>query len=224
MKHGLLTVLALLGAFLWVGCEPTAPIVYEHIPVHPSKTLTLPTEQLCQLDWHSPHRRGGRIQNVRPANGSVEFDIDFPSNNPGDNEVTFVSSGEGGLGLLVGMEVSGYERFSLKFTLVSINGAAAETEPEKQLTVGAVVGPTAGRVMAYDAQTLSLNADEQNAVSTTLMRTRELYQIGLFACMKNPKAWGEQPSKVTLRIEPVENAGAVPTPQIIGETNMFTDY
>lgn len=220
MKNGFLIVCALLGAFLWIGCEPTRPIVYEYIPVHPSKTLTLPADQLVQLDWHSPHRRGGRIENIRPVGDGVEFDIDFPSNNPGDNEVTYVSSGEGGLGLLVGMNVSGYETFTLKFTLVSINGTAAAPELDKQITVGAVIGPTAGRIRDCDRQILSLNGAERSAVSSTVMRTTELYQIGFYAGMKNPKAWSEKPTKLTLRIEPVENAGRVPQPQVIEDEGL----
>ncbi|MHC4552066.1 MAG: hypothetical protein ACYSUT_04765 [Planctomycetota bacterium] len=224
MKNGLMIVFSLLGILLWAGCEPTYPIEYEHLPIHPSKRLTLPADQLVQLDWHSPHRRGGRIESIQPTDGAgVLFNIDFPSNNPGDNEVTYVSSGEGGMGLLVGMDVNGYETFALKFTLVSINGTAAAPELDKQLTVGAVVGPTAGRIMAYDAKTLSLNGTEKNAVSTTLMRTRELYQIGFLANIKNPKAWGEKPNKVVLLVEPVENAGPVPQPEII-EDNKIRIY
>ena len=217
VKKGLILACALLGVVVWIGCEPTAPLVYEMISVHPSKTLTLPQTQLVQLDWHSPHRRGGTIENVRPLpdGTGVEFDIDFPSNNPGDNEVTFVSSGEGGLGTLIGKDVRGYEAFSLKFTLVSINGIVAAPELDKQLDVGAVIGPTSGKVTACEMQTLSLNGTERTAVTTTPMRTKKLYQIGFYAGMKNPSAWGETANKLTLRIEPVENAAPVPQPKLI---------
>lgn len=219
MKNGILIIgVAVLLASL-AGCEQLStkdsePLEYQPIVVHPSKTLTLPGNQLIALDWHSPHRRGGRIENKRlVAGGGVEFDVYFPSNAPGDNEVTFVSSGEGGLGILAGRSIEGYERFTLKFTLVAINGKTGAPELDKKLTVGALIGPTSsGKLRTYQPVALSLNGSEKSAVSTTKIRTKNLYQIGFHCRMENFADWGNSPAMVTLRVEPVDNAGAVPVP------------
>ena len=217
MKNGILIFSVFLGLISLVGCKELStkdsePLKYEPISVHPSKTLTLPQNQLMSLDWHSPHRRGGRIDNKRMvAGGGVEFDIYFPSNEPRDNEVTYVSSGEGGLGILSGRNIWGYERFSLKFTLVSINGKTGAPEMGKKLMVGSVIGPTStGKLRVYEPVILSLDGPEKVAVSTTTMRSKKIYQIGFHARMDNPTDWGQSSTMVTLRVEPVENAGAVP--------------
>lgn len=218
MKKGILLtgILSLLLIAL-AGCETfstedSEPLKYAPVTVHPSKTLTLPKDQLLALDWHSPHRRGGRIENKRSVAGSgVEFDIYFPSNHPSDNEVTYVSSGEGGLGTLAGSNIEGYERFALKFTLVSINGKTGAPEIGKKLILGALIGPTStGRLRTYQPVTLSLDGTEKTAVSTTNIRTKKIYQIGFHAIMKNPSEWTDSPALVRLRVEPVDNAGKVP--------------
>lgn len=219
MKNGILylgicAVIVLLAGCETISTEDSEPLVYEPIVVHPSKTLTLPNNQLLSLDWHSPHRRGGRVEAARPAatGAGVEFDLYFPSDNPGDNEVTFVSSGEGGLGTLAGSSIEGYERFALKFTLVSINGTTAPSEPAKKLTVGSLVGPSAGRLKVWQPLTLGLN---DSGISSTSMRTKNIYQIGFHARMDNPGQWGASGAKVTLRIKPVENAGPVPAQVLV---------
>ena len=152
VKNGIYCIGICVAAIMLVGCEALStedsePLHYAPIVVHPSKTLTLPQDQLLSLDWHSPHRRGGRVEAVRPVAGAgVEFDIYFPSNHPGDNEVTFVSSGEGGLGTLAGSNIEGYERFVLKYSLVSINGKAGIPDMSRKLTVGSLIGPSAGKL------------------------------------------------------------------------------
>ncbi len=213
VKNGILCIGICVAAIILGGCEAIStedsePLHYEPIVVHPSKTLTLPVDQLLSLDWHSPHRRGGRVEAVRPiAEGGVEFDIYFPSNNPGDNEVTFVSSGEGGLGALAGNNIEGYERFVLKYTLISINGKASIPDMSRKLTVGSLIGPSAGKLKVWQPLTLSLSG---SGISSTSMRTKKIYQIGFHARMTNPLEWDATGAKVTLRIEPAENAGPVP--------------
>jgi hypothetical protein len=202
------------AAILLAGCQSDEAIVYEILPVHPSRTITLDRDQLLSLDWHSPHARGGRVTGKRAVAGTgVEFDLYFPSNDAGDNEVIYVSSGEGGLATLVGKDIAGYERFSLKFTLVSINGKTGAPELDKKLTVGAVIGPTSsGRPRTYQADTLSLNGNDKAATVTTAMQTGKIYQIGFYAGMQNPLQWTRSPARLTLRVEPVDHAGPVPIP------------
>ncbi len=186
--------------------------VAEGLPsqVQTSQTLTLSGNQLIFLDWEGIPS-GARVVRKRlvPDSG-VEFDIHFPSNGPGYNSIDYVSSGVGGQGALVGSDVSEYKVFSLRFTLVSIDGV---TEPDlsQELVVGAIIGPTAeGRLSGYTPVTLSFASGRTTAVSSIpIFGVSKIYQIGIHAHMVKPENWSPSGSMVTIRVEPVEN---IPTP------------
>ncbi len=145
----------------------------------PSRVLTLSAQQLVLLDWHTSNLTGARVQGNRAAAGpGVEFDIYFPSNRPGSCSLSFVSTGAGGRGSLVGTDVRGYDAFALKLTLVSING---QTNPKakQKLVAGAVIGPTPeGRLTGYEPVTLSLAASEKTVTAKTPVSTDGIYEIG----------------------------------------------
>jgi hypothetical protein len=140
----------------------------------------------------------------------VEFDIHFPSNGPGYNSIDYVSSGVGGRGALVGFDVSEYKVFSLKFTLVSIDGVTGPNITQ-ELVVGALIGPTAdGRLSGYTPVTLSFDSGRTMVVSTIpIFGVGNIYLIGIHAHMDKPENWSPSGSMVTIRVEPVEN---IPTP------------
>jgi len=132
--------------------------------------------------------------------------------NPDDLRIdVFRSSGAGGRGRLIGYDVSAYNTFALKFTLVSINGEAG-SDTTLELTVGALIGPTIeGKVYTYTPVTLG-GAGRTTAVSETRMGRRSLYHIGIHAHMVEPENWDPAGSTVTIRVEPVEN-GTIPVLQ-----------
>jgi hypothetical protein len=172
--------------------------------------MTLSQEQLLALDWHSPHQRGARVMNKRPVGTSVEFDIDFPSNSPGDTSLDFLSTGEGGRGALVGGDISGFEAFALRLTLLSINGHS-EPEMKQKLVAGAVIGPTAsGLVRTYEPVTLSMAVSEKKVTARTPSRVDNIRTIGFHIHVPNPQDWDRAGSKVTLRIEPTQDGGPAP--------------
>lgn len=177
--------------------------------IPPSRILTLSQQQLVSLDWHSPNRAGARVMGKRVVPGpGVEFDIYFPSND--FSSVKYVSSGQGGIGALVGADIRGYEVFALVFTLVSINGQTAPELKEK-VEVGAVIGPTAtGRLSDYKPVTLSLFSSEKSKIVKTPMLTNKIYQIGFCVRLLDPQNWNPTDTKMILRVEPVEDAGFVP--------------
>jgi len=179
--------------------------------VPPSWILTLSEQQLVSLDWHSPNRTDARVKHKRVVAGpGVEFDIYFSSNSPGSRSLDFVSSGEGGRGTLVGADVRGYEAFALKLTLVCINGQSEPTLKQK-LVAGAVIGPSSkGQLCTYEPVTLGLAAPEKTVIAKTPVSTGKIYQIGFHVHMLNPQDWDPSGSMVTLRVEPVEDGGAVP--------------
>ncbi len=173
--------------------------------------LTLSKRQLILLDWHRSNRGGARVEGKRPAGGAgVEFGIYFPSNSPGSCSLSFVSTGAGGRGSLVGSNIRGYGVFALKLTLVSING---QSDPalEQKLVVGAVIGPTPeGRMTGYEPFTLSLAGSEKTITVRTPMSADEIYEIGFHVHALNHDNWDPSGSRVVLRAEPAEAGQAGP--------------
>lgn len=169
------------------------------------RILTLSKQQLILLDWRSSNRRGARVDGKRPVGGpGVEFDIYFPSNSHGSCSLSFVSSGAGGRGSLVGTDVRGYDVFALSLTLVSVNGRSDPTLKQK-LVAGAVIGPTAeGRLTGYEPVTLGLAASEKTVTAQTAVSTDEIYEIGFHIHALNHDDWHPSGSRVVLRVEPVE--------------------
>ena len=175
----------------------------------PGRTLTLGSEQLMQLDWSSLNRRGARVEGRKPVSGSgAVFEIYFPSNSPGSCSLSFVSSGTGGKGDLVGADIRAYEAFALKLTLVSINGRS-EPDLKQKLVAGAVIGPTAtGRLTNYEPATLSLAASEKTVTVVTSVSADKVYEIGFHVHVENHQEWDAAGSRVVLKVEPAEGAEA----------------
>jgi len=177
----------------------------------PGRILTLSEKQLVLLDWLSSNTRGAHVKSKRIlADQGVEFDIYFPSNNPGSRSLDFVSSGEGGSGSLVGIDISCYGAIALKFTLISVNG---QSEPglKQKLVVGTVIGPTgAGQISTYEPVTLGLADSEKTVIAKTLVSTDRIYEIGFHVHMLNPQDWDQSSSIITLRVGPVEDGEIVP--------------
>jgi len=187
--------------------------VYQPPEIPPSRTLTLSQEQLVLLDWHSPHRRGARVEAKRiVSDAGVEFDIYFPANIVGECPLNFVSSGEGARGVLIGADIKGYEAFALKFTLVSINGES-QGDMKQKLGVGAVIGPNAtGQLSSCEPFTLGMGDEEKSVTARTPVHTNKIYQIGFHVHKLKPADWAAGGAIVTVLIEPVEDAGPVPLP------------
>ena len=205
--------IALICSVLF-GCDNSSkqnlklPVLPE---VPPSRTLTLSQQQLVFLDWHSPVRAKAHVTRKRivPETG-VEFDLYFPDNAPDCRSIQYVSSGEGGRGVLVGADVRDYETFALAFTLVSIDGQA-EPHENRKIEVGALIGPTVTGVLGdYKPVTLSLSSSDQSKVAKTPMRLKNIYQIGFFVCLLEPENWNPSGHEIVLRVEPVKDAGFVP--------------
>ncbi len=208
MRNRVLFACVLVSWLCGVGCqEPSKKPAVASKPaeVPPSRTFTLFWQQLVSLDWHSSVRIGARVMDKRVFSFSpaVEFDIYFPSNNPGSHSLDFVSSGEGGKGALVGTDVRGYETFALKFTLVSINGQS-EPQSKQKLVAGALIGPAGNRQLrTYEPVTMGLAASEKTVIAKTPVSTDKIYQVGFHLHMLNPQDWDPSGSMVRLQIEPV---------------------
>jgi len=218
-------VLFLCVLVFWLcgpGCQTDSkkPVVASKpVEVPPTRIFTLFWQQLVSLDWHSSNRTGARVMDKRVFSFSpvVEFDIYFPSNNPGSQSLDFVSSGEGGKGTLVGTDMRGYEAFALKFTLVSINGQS-EPEMKQKLVAGALIGPASKhQLRTYEPVTLGLAASEKTVIAKTPVSADKIYQIGFHLHMLNPQDWDQSGSMVRLRIEPVVEPAEEPIEEPVEE-------
>lgn len=175
----------------------------------PGRTLTLESEQLMQLDWSTINRRGAKVENRRAVSGQgVEFSIYFPDNSPGSCALSFVSTGTGGRGALVGTDIRAYEAFALKLTLVSVNGRS-DPEMKQKLVAGAVIGPTpTGRLTSYEPVTLSFAASEKTVTAITPVSAEKVYEIGFHIHVEDHQVWDAGGSRVVLRVEPATGAEA----------------
>jgi len=175
----------------------------------PGRTLTLQPRQLMLLDWSSLNRRGARVEGKRVVAGpGIEFEIYFPDNTPGSCSLSFVSSGTGGRGALVGADMRAYEAFALKLTLVSINGQS-DPKMKQKLVAGAVIGPTAtGRLTSYEPAALSMAASENTVTAVTAASADEVYEIGFHIHAENHEDWDAAGSLVVLKVEPAEGGEA----------------
>ena len=220
MRTGLILVSLILVAASIAGCRQAEPedtgIVPEPAPVVASQTLTLSSEQLLALDWSGRSPSGGTVIRKWPVEGpGTAFDIQFPGNRPWQNSINYLSSGSGGRMALVGLDVASYDTLALKFKLVAIDGAVGPSLPQ-ELTIGAVVGPTAeGKLSTYEPFKLSFSENETVIVRTPITVPR-LRDIGFHVEMANPEVWSEDGALVTILVEPVGEAIS-PTMPIVEE-------
>ena len=211
MKNAAMFGCALITALVVGSCQrddrSTTDIAVQPSMVPTSQTLTLSGSQLIFLDWDGHHSSSVKVVKKRVVGDSaVEFDIHFPSNIPGNRSIDYVSSGAGGRGALLGLDVREYKSFALKFTLVSIDGATGSAMT-CELAVGAVIGPTAeGELSSYTPMTLGGAVGRTTVVSATPFRTDRLYEIGIHVHMVKPEDWSPSGSMVTIRVEPAQNA------------------
>ena len=221
MRIGSVLLFSMVATACIGGCRQAEPqdteIVAEQVPVVVSDTLTLSAEQLMALDWSGRSPSGGRVVHKHAVDvaGAV-FEIQFLGNRPWENSIKYVSTGSGGRGTLVGIDVAPYHTFALKFTLVAIDGAVGASLPQA-LTVGAVVGPTGeGKLSTYKPFTLSFS-DNQTVIVRTPITVPRLREIGFYAGMANPEEWSEDGAVVTLLVEPIGEAASPPATPVVEE-------
>jgi len=219
-------VCMLITSLLVGGCqrnERRDPAVAEQaVPSAAVTTLTLSTDQLMSLDWDA--RAVGRpmVIDKRAVEGGIELDIRFPGNTPGVCSIDYTSSGSGGRGALIGLDVEEYEAFALKLSLVSVNGQHGSGLPE-EVAVGALIGPAGdGRLFACEPLVLGFSPGRTTGVAKTQMRTQKIRVIGIHAHAVNPQTWNADGNVVTLRVEPISDAGVLASRSPVPERRSHT--
>lgn len=216
MSRNRVGMLALLVSLAAVGCQenvrPQAAAVQPAVASPRFTTVTLSVQQLMSLDWAGRTVGRAAIVEKRPVGAGVEFDIRFPGSDAGNCSLDYVSSGSVGQGTLAGVDVSTYQAFALKFTLVAVNGLSDPNLP-LQLAAGAVIGPAGdGKMSSFEPVTLAFAPEQASKVAKTPMHTRKTRVIGIHAHVMNPQAWDAKGGVVTLRVEPAADADTLPSP------------
>jgi hypothetical protein len=156
----------------------------------------------------------------------VQFDILYPdtrNNIPGETPSLFWTSCiYGGKGTLTNRDISMFDTFALKITLVSASGISSPDEVGP-LVVGALINQ-ANYVYAYQPQVIATN-DPYNPPSATSVTTTDASQIKLIGFTCNipywwyapqgplgPSPWDPHGAIISLLVGPAPNAVVI-TPE-----------
>ena len=177
--------------------------------------VTLSDAGLMLLDWYEDAYLPAVVVDRRDIPGpGVEFDIYFSIVEPGYKTVKCVSREGYGAGSLAGIDVSMYDAFELKFTLLAVDGINTPGIGGT-LIVGALIGPYDDSLWAFQSQGVDFLPDTDygtTAISSTPVRTNRISIIGFIAYIPSSMEGGWNPSgtTVTLLVEPVSGDVAIP--------------
>ena len=173
-----------------------------------AENFTLSDDDLMLLDRHFNCVSSSEVIYKTDTEGpGVEFDIHFPDTNSPNHLITYVSCKNGGEGLLTGIDISDYDAFALKFTLVSVNDSNLP-DAGGTLVVGALINSPYS--YAYRPEGISLQPGRNTAISSTKTDANNTSIIGFTAHFLTPDGWDPNGSTVRLLIEPAPDAELLP--------------
>jgi hypothetical protein len=175
------------------------------------QNFTLSDAGLMSLDWY-PGNAATITNRTNISGPGVLFYIHFPGNEQPDSVFQYLSCEYGGTGLLAGLDVSMYDAFELKFTIVSINGVSTP-DVGGLISVGSVIGPYDGNSSAYRPAWIDLVGGppyDPTAISSTSVKTDQTSLLGILVWLFDPSDWNPSGTNLTLLVEPVPGAVALP--------------
>lgn len=173
-----------------------------------AESFTLSDDDLMLLDYHFYRHSMSEVIHKTDVEGpGVEFDIYFPDTNSPNHSITYISCKNGGEGSLTGIDISAYDAFALKFTLVSVNDSNSP-DAGGSLVVGALIN--SGYSHGYRPEVINLRPQRNTAISSTKTDAKNISIIGFTAHFSAPDGWDPNGSTVRLLIEPAPNAELLP--------------
>jgi hypothetical protein len=172
------------------------------------QNFTLSDTGLVSLDWYHGHGNATITNQTNISGPGVLFYIHFPGNEQPDSVFRYLSCEYGGAGLLAGLNVSMYDAFELKFTIVSINGASTP-DIGGLISVGSVIGPYDGSSSAYRPAWIDLVSGtpyDSTAISSTSVKTDRTSVLGILVWLFDPSDWNPSGTNLTLLVEPAPDA------------------
>ncbi len=177
------------------------------------ENFTLTDDGLMALDWISGNYTAILLEKTNVPGIGVRFVIEFQGNEPQDQGFHYVSHEDYGAGLLTDIDVSIYDYYELKFTLLSIH-SDPPADPGAVLGVGALIGPYDDHYSAFDPEGLDLDPDSEydtTAISSTPVRLDNTASLlGFVAYFPWLEQWSPLGTTVTLLVEAVPGAVAIP--------------
>jgi hypothetical protein len=177
----------IIGFYLMVLCPLAARAVI----------FTLSDDALMSLDYNylDCGDSSATITSVTNVAGpGVKFDILYsdPTGSSGKYPyLQFASCIYGGKGSLTGIDISSFDAFALKFTILSANGVKSPSAGGP-LVVGALIN-LSNAVYAYRPEVIAFN-DPYNPTSATSVTTTDADQISLIGFTCNIPYWWYSPS------------------------------
>ncbi len=151
----------------------------------------------------------------RPGPG-VEFDIYFPGTRTPENHLDCVSVAEDPSSLLFATDLRSFDAFTLKFTLLAVNGDPKAIHTGR-LVVGAYInGSYRPECVTLDKQTPVIGrnnkrvADPNTAISRTTFKSSEIHSAGFTMHQLTSEGWDPNGTTITFLIEPAPGAVVIP--------------
>jgi hypothetical protein len=179
-------------------------------------SFTLSDEALMSLDYKYSGEDTIMNSITNVAGPGVQFDFLYadPRNSNGKEPALYWTSCiYGGSGTLTGIDISSFDAFSLKFTLVSANGVQSP-DAVGPLVVGALINQS-GAAYAYRPEVIAINGP----ASATSVTTTDASQIDLVGFVCNipywwydpegplgPSPWDPDGAIISLLVEPAQDA------------------
>lgn len=180
--------------------------------------FTLSDEALLSLDyqyeeWYYGQKDTSIFNIVDVPGPGVQFDFLYPDPQNNDDKsprLYLTSSIYGGNGSLTGIDISTFDAFTLKFTVLSAQGVSTPAAVGP-LVVGALINRS-DAVFAYSPEVIAIN----DPVSATSITTTDANQIDLvgFVCNiphwlydeSSPSPWDPDGATISLLVEPAPGA------------------
>ncbi|UCG15862.1 MAG: hypothetical protein JSV19_11265 [Phycisphaerales bacterium] len=200
---------------IWASVSPLLILTAFGLVRAANVTLSDAAILLLDYDMHDQFQPNltATIVDTRDIPGpGVEFDIQFFGLDYEDTQFWHLSSEYGGSGALVGLDLSPYGNFQLRFTLVAVDGDSSPGSGG-DLAVGAVVGDHDS--LSFHPEGLSLGGSYGTTAVSSISTSYggpPVSHIGFIAYYRPGVGWvGWSPdgNLVTLRVEPVDWAVAI---------------
>jgi predicted outer membrane repeat protein len=170
--------------------------------------FTLSNEELMMIKEYNKHVYGkSTIVDRRDVLGAgVEFDIYFPGTKTSENHFECVITKMADPNNpLFASNLQMYDAFALKFTLLAVDGDRSSNH-KGRLVVGAYVNA------GYRPEVVSLySSDSNSTVSRTMVgNNKDVFSVGVTMHQLTSDGWDPNGTTITLLIEPVPGAVALP--------------
>ena len=184
-------------------------------------TFTLSDSALMSLDYKYSGVSTSVVSVTNVAGAGVRFDLLYPDplNANGQKPVLYLTSSiYGGSGSLTGIDISSFDAFALKITLISVAGVSS-ADAVGPIIVGALINQLDSDY-AYHPDVIAIDSPI-SATSTTATNANQITNIG-FVCnipywwySSSSSPWDPTGATISILVESAPDAVIIPEPATI---------